>query len=87
MEKEAIKQKAIIMKAEVMLDDLGDPQTRSVDNSGLLMEQNIEKTFCLSDLVDFEQKIKDIIYIFIQILYTKGVYMAIALAPCLRQRE
>ena len=45
MEKEAIKQKAIIMKAEVMLDNLGDPQTRSVDNSGLLMEQNIEKHF------------------------------------------
>ena len=43
MEKEAIKQKAIIMKAEVMLDDLGDPQTRSADNSGLLVEQNIKK--------------------------------------------
>ena len=42
MEKEAIKQKAIIMKAEVMLDDLGDPQTRSADNSGLLVGQNIK---------------------------------------------
>ena len=43
MEKEAIKQKVIIMKSEVMLDDLGDPQTRSADNSGLLVEQNIKK--------------------------------------------
>ena len=41
-----------------MLDDLGDPQTRSADNSGLLVEQNIKK-FCPSDLGDFEQKIKD----------------------------